>query len=219
MERGVTKKRTARPRVVLVTPPVEDGARFAQQIASACSAADIAAIILRLAPADDAEQIKRIRDVVVALPPTGPIVMIDGHLKLIAKTAADGVHLHGSQLISAARSALRDERTIGAGRLQSRHDAMIAGESGADYVLFGEPDADGRRPGLPALIERLEWWSELFVIPCIAYAGRLDEIDPLAGAGADFIALGEEAVWRAPEGPALALAAAMVHLAVAEPVE
>lgn len=211
-------KPSAKPRIVLVTPPVDDAAQFAPQLASACSAADVAAVILRLAPGDDATQIKRVRDIVVALPPPdGPIIMLEGHANLIAKTAADGVHLHGSDLVSAVRKALRDERTVGAGRLQSRHDAMIAAESGADYVLFGEPDASGRRPGLPAIVERLEWWAELFVIPCIAYAAKLDEMEDLVAAGADFIALGEETVWNAPEGHARTLAAAMVHLAVAEP--
>ena len=175
---------------------------------------------LRLAPGDDAAQLKRVREIVVALPPpAGPIIMLDGHASLIAKTAADGVHLHGSDLVSAARSALRNERTIGAGRLESRHDAMIAAENGADYVLFGEPDANGRRPGLPAIVERLEWWAELFIIPCVAYAAKLDEMEELVTAGADFIALGEEAVWNAPEGHARALAAAMVYLVVAEPTQ
>jgi thiamine-phosphate pyrophosphorylase len=213
-------KPSAKPRIVLVTPPVDDAAQFAPQLASACTAADVAAVILRLAPGDDATQIKRVRDIVVALPPpSGPIIMLDGHANLVAKTAADGVHLHGSELVADVRKMLRDERTVGAGRLQSRHDAMIAAENGADYVLFGEPDANARRPGLPAIVERLEWWAELFVIPCVAYAAKLDEMEELVAAGADFIALGEEAVWTAPDGHARALAAAMVHLAVAEPAQ
>jgi thiamine-phosphate pyrophosphorylase len=211
---------SAKPRIVLVTPPVDDAARFAPQLASACSAADVAAVILRLAPGDDETQIKRVREIVVALPPpSGPIIMLDGHAGLVTKTAADGVHLRNSEMVATVRGALRNERTIGAGGLQSRHDAMVAAESGADYVLFGEPDANGRRPGLPAIVERLEWWAELFVIPCIAYAAKLDEMEDLVAAGADFIALGEEAVWNAPDGPARALAAAMVHLAVAEPAQ
>jgi thiamine-phosphate pyrophosphorylase len=211
---------SAKPRIVLVTPPVDDAARFAPQLASACSAADVAAVILRLAPGDDETQIKRVREIVVALPPpSGPIIMLDGHAGLVTKTAADGVHLRNSEMVATVRGALRNERTIGAGGLQSRHDAMIAAESGADYVLFGEPDANGRRPGLPAIVERLEWWAELFVIPCIAYAAKLDEMEDLVAAGADFIALGEEAAWNAPDGPARALAAAMVHLAVAEPAQ
>lgn len=217
MERG-DRTRSGRPRIVLVTPPVADAAGFAPALVQACGAADVAAVVLRLAPADARGQIARIRTLAAALAPTGAILLLDGHANLVAESGADGVHLGGSDLVPAARSALRPERAIGAGRLQSRHDAMVAAERGADYVLFGEPDAEGRRPSLAALVERVNWWSELFVVPCVAYAGRLDEVDALARAGADFIALGEEAVWQAPEGPARALAAAMVHLAVAEQV-
>ena len=217
MDRRNKTEAAAKPRFVLVTPPVEDAAHFAPQLAAACNAADIAAVVLQLAPADDAAQIERVRILASALPKDDPILLLNGHANLVAKSAADGVQLIGSDMVSAARNALKQERTIGAGRLESRHDAMIAAEGGADFVMFGEPDANGKRPSLPALIERVEWWSELFVIPCVAYAARLDEIEPLVEAGADFIALGEEAVWQAPEGAARALVAAMVHLAVAEP--
>jgi thiamine-phosphate pyrophosphorylase len=217
--RAVTSGGAGRPRLVLVTPLVADAAAFAPQLSTACSAGDIAAVILRLAPGDDETQIKRVRDVATALTSSGPILMLDGHANLVTRTPADGVHLNGSTMVSAARDAFRDQRTIGAGGLHSRHDAMTAAESGADYVLFGEPDATGRRPGLPALVERVEWWAELFVIPCVAYVVSLHEMDDLVAAGADFIALGEEAVWNSPQGAARALAAAMVHLAVAEPAE
>lgn len=217
MDRGANTKKPSKPRLVLVTPPVEDSGPFARELGIACSNADIAAVILRLAPADDATQIKRIRDVVVAMPDKGPAVMLDGYAHLLNKTAADGVHLPGDRIEALAPEILREDRMVGAGALASRHDAMIAGEIGAYYVLFGEPDAAGRRPGLAAVIERIDWWSKLFVIPCIAYAGSLDEMDDLAQAGADFIALGEESIWSAQEGPVRALAAAMVHLAVTEP--
>ena len=88
---------------------------------------------------------------------------------------------------------------------------MLAGESGADYVMFGEPDADGRRPSFDAMLERVAWWAEMLEIPCVAYAASLDEVEPLAAAGADFIAVGDF-VWR--DARAVAEAA---NLGMAEP--
>ena len=32
---------------------------------------------------------------------------------------------------------------VGVGGMASRHDAMVAGEDGADYLLFGEPGENG----------------------------------------------------------------------------
>ncbi len=212
-------EQAARPRLVLVTPPVEDAGGFAPQLKAACDAGDVAAIILRLAPASDDDQIAKIRNISTALPAEGPAILLDGHVRLLMKTGADGVHLNPEQIETAAPAVLQQGRMVGAGDLQSRHDAMIAGEAGASYVLFGEPDDDGRRPGLTSLIQRISWWSELFVIPSVAYAGDRNEIEPLVRAGADFVALGEEVVWTAPEGPARAIAAAIPHLTPTERTE
>jgi thiamine-phosphate pyrophosphorylase len=72
---------------------------------------------------------------------------------------------------------------------------MLAGEAGADYVMFGEPDAEGHRPRLDAILERVAWWAEVMTIPCVGYAGRLDEISALTRAGAEFVAI-DETIWR-----------------------
>ena len=47
---------------------------------------------------------------------------------------------------------------------------MVAAEAGADYVMFGEPDAAGERPGFAAIEERVAWWAEVFEAPCVGYA-------------------------------------------------
>jgi thiamine-phosphate pyrophosphorylase len=92
---------------------------------------------------------------------------------------------------------------------------MLAGEAGADYVMFGEPSADGHRPALAAVIERVAWWAEVFQPPCVGFAGAIEEVAPLAEAGADFVALGDW-VWAAAAGPVSAVAAAAMRLTVAE---
>jgi thiamine-phosphate pyrophosphorylase len=76
---------------------------------------------------------------------------------------------------------------------------MTAAERGADYVMFGEPDPGGHRPGFDAIRERVAWWAELFEIPCIGYAASLAEAGELARAGADFVAL-PDSIWNSAEG-------------------
>jgi len=112
-----------------------------------------------------------------------------------------------------ASSPLKPERIAGCGGLATRHDAMLAGESGADYVMFGEPDRNGRRPGFEAVLERVSWWAETLTIPCVGYAAGLDEVEALARAGADFIAI-DEPLWR---GGAAALGKVTQRLSVMEP--
>ena len=109
-----------------------------------------------------------------------------------------------------AVAAIKPERIVGAGGLASRHDAMLAAEAGADYVMFGEPDAAGHRPSFEAIHERVEWWAEVFEIPCVAYAASLGEIGALAAA--EFIALGPT-ILSEPCGPAAAVTDALARLA------
>ena len=94
---------------------------------------------------------------------------------------------------------------------------MLAGEAGADYVMFGEPGAEARRPPFDAIVDRVTWWAELFEIPCVAYAASLEEIGPLCAAGADFIALGD-AVFADPRGAAAALSDSAERLHNAEAI-
>ena len=68
---------------------------------------------------------------------------------------------------------------------------MLAAEAGADYVMFGEPDAELPPALLRGDRERVAWWAEVFEIPCVGFAATLDEVAPLAAAGADFVAVGD----------------------------
>jgi thiamine-phosphate pyrophosphorylase len=92
---------------------------------------------------------------------------------------------------------------------------MVAAEAGADYVMFGEPDEHGHRPSLEAIVDRIAWWAEVFEIPCVGFAGSVEEVEPLVAAGAEFVAVGDWAFAHAA-GPAAAIQAAASRLALAE---
>lgn len=200
------------PRLTLVTPRVGDADAFAGDLASALAAGDVAAVLLRLAEADERAQINRIKALAVLAQDKNAALLIDGRPELVARGGADGAHLTGIEAFSAALATLKPERIAGCGGLETRHDAMLAAEQGADYVMFGEPDAQGRRPAFDAILERVGWWAEVFEAPCVAYAGSIDEVAPLTAAGADFIALGDF-IWR---DPAATVAEAMRRLQLPE---
>jgi thiamine-phosphate pyrophosphorylase len=202
------------PRLYLATPPLADGAGFESRLSEALGAGDIAAVLLRLAPGDDRSLIKRIKPLAPLVQERGAALLLDGHVGIVARAGADGAHVGGIDAVSEALGALKPDRIVGAGGLASRHDAMTAGEAGADYMLFGEPDLNGHRPRLEAIVERLEWWAEVFEPPCVGYAATLGEVGALAAAGADFILL-DDAVWGDPRGVAAALSDAMTEIAKA----
>jgi thiamine-phosphate pyrophosphorylase len=183
------------PRFYLITPPVADAALFAADLTAALSAGDVAAVLLRSTAEDERSLVNRAKTLCAAVQETGAALLLDGHAELAARAGADGAHLTGIDAFSDALERLKPDRIAGAGGLTSRHAAMTAAETGADYVMFGEPDALGARPAFAAIEERVAWWAEVFEIPCVGYAASADEVAPLVRAGADFVALGDW-LWR-----------------------
>ena len=171
-------------------------------------------MLLRLADADERTQINRVKALAPIVQDKGVALLLDGHANLVARSGADGAHLTGIEAMNAAIEALKPDWIAGVGGLASRHDAMLAGENKADYVMFGDAPG-GRRPEFGAILERVEWWCEIFQVPCVALAAGMDEIAPLASAGADFIAVGDF-IWSDRNGAAGALAASARMLALTE---
>lgn len=97
---------------------------------------------------------------------------------------AGGLHLSRAEGCAVARAKLHKNSLLGAECRTSKHDAMVAGEADADYVMFR---ASGN---VAELCDLVSWWSELFVLPC-AVAGEftLAEAIKLKEAGAGFLVL------------------------------
>jgi thiamine-phosphate pyrophosphorylase len=203
------------PRLYLVAPC--DAADLAHQLAEALGATDVAAVLLRLPETDERGRVNHVKAVAPTVQGKGAALLLDGHPDLAARAGADGAHLSGIEALQAALPTLKPERIAGCGGLETRHEAMVAAEAGADYVMFGEPDASGRRPSFDAIAQRVAWWAEVFEIPCVGFAASLDEVEPLAAAGADFIAVGE-CVFGAGDGAAATIADAARRLAFIETV-
>jgi thiamine-phosphate pyrophosphorylase len=192
------------PRLYLATPVVDDPAQLVASLPALLAAADVAAVLLRLKPADPRGMISCIKALAPAVQNGGAALLIEGNAELVARAGADGAHLTGIEVMQEALPALKPDRIAGVGGLITRHDSMSAGEAGADYVLFGEPDGRGARPSTEAIAERLEWWAELFEPPCVGFAATFDEASEFAGAGADFVLVGD-LIWADPRGAAAAL--------------
>jgi thiamine-phosphate pyrophosphorylase len=192
------------PRLYLATLPVGDAAALSRQLEELLAATDIAAVLVRLGQTDDRGNINRVKALAANIQNTGAALLLEGHVELVARAGADGAHVIGIDPMHDALEQLKPERIVGVGGLHSRHDSMVAGEAGADYLLFGEVDADGHRPSTEAIAERLEWWAELFEPPCVGYAQTADEAELFASVGADFIMV-DDAIWLDGRGPKAAL--------------
>jgi thiamine-phosphate pyrophosphorylase len=192
------------PRLYLATPVVDDPASLLAELPALLAAADVAAVLVRLKETDQRTMISRIKALAPIVQNAGAALLVDGHPELVARGGADGAHLPGIAALKEAMPSLKPDRIAGVGGLTTRHHSMDAGELGADYLLFGEPDANGQRPSAQAIAERLDWWAELFEPPCVGFAVTFEEAHDFAASGADFVLVGD-LVWTDARGPKAAL--------------
>jgi thiamine-phosphate pyrophosphorylase len=200
-----------KPRLYLVTPPLSGPREFAPKLEAALAAADVACVLVM--PASGGADVRATVGELSSIAARHGAALLVSAPAAVAKAAdADGVNVRGSgPELAESIGALKPDLIVGASGLRSRHDAMSAGELDIDYLMFGDPAPDGWTPPMEDTLERIAWWAEIFNVPCVGFAGALDQVGPLVAAGADFVALGD-VVWNDPRGPAEAVRAAMALL-------
>ncbi len=205
-------------RLYLITPPaLPDLPGFADSLARALDAGDVAALQIRLKDVADDAILRAAAAILPIAQAAGVAVLMNDRMDLAKRAGCDGVHLgQGDGDPLAARKLLGAEATIGVTCHASRHLAMEAGENGADYVAFGAffptTTKDAQHHADP---EILEWWSEMFELPCVAIGGiSATNCAPLVRAGANFLAV-VGAVWSHPDGPAAGVRAMNAAIASA----
>ncbi len=195
-----------RSRLVLVTPLTLDPTPFAQDLAAALSGGDVASLIIAPKVTSDMA-LQRIAETLTPIAQqAGAAVMVANDTRAMGRAKADGLHVDGGiAALKDAISSVQPRGMVGAAHLKTRHDAMEAGEAGADYVFFGFLDKEEGPDTHPKSLELGEWWASMFEPASIVLAGStLESIDEAADTGADFIAV-RMAVWAHPEGPAAAV--------------
>ena len=166
-----------------------DGASH-ERLAAALTVADLASVLI--VPGGGILDAKGAGPLVELAQRANVAALIAGDAQLARTLRADGVHLDTAESLAAyqdARSLLGARAIVGADPGISRHDAMAFAEAGADYVAFGAPahlnDRDKARARRDELVE---WWAEIFQIPCVAFDVETpEEASRLARAGVDFI--------------------------------
>jgi thiamine-phosphate pyrophosphorylase len=190
-------------RLYLVTPPAIVFPDFADRLAAALDAGDVAAVQVRLKNEPD-DVLKRALD---ALRPVaqsrGVALIMNDRPDLAVAHGCDGAHVGQEDMPAKQARKVLGDLTMGVTCHDSRDLAMTAGEEGADYVAFGAFFPTGSKEAKTrADPEVLRWWSDLMELPCVAIGGiTAANCAPLVEAGADFLAV-IGAVWNFPDGPA-----------------
>jgi thiamine-phosphate pyrophosphorylase len=174
--------------------PAQPSAKLEAQLAQALASADAACVLLCRddAPTDESHA-GRLLDLIQG---RGVACLIEADARLAERLGTDGLHIAADdEAYRKARDLLGESASIGAGCGQSRHDAMRLAELGVDYIAFG-PAAASDIGGIDQYAELIAWWSEIFVVPCVAWnVDSPEDAARLAALGADFVAPSNR-IWR-----------------------
>jgi thiamine-phosphate pyrophosphorylase len=206
-------------RVYLITPPTLDPVTFADLLAAALDAGDVAAVQLRLKDVDD-DAWRRTIDVLRPVTQSrGVAFLLNDRADLVRSTGSDGAHVGQDDMPAReARRLMGPDLMLGVTCKGSRDLAMQAGDDGADYVAFGAFYPSTTKAVTNLLDpEILQWWSELMELPSCAIGGIAPEnCAPLVRAGADFLAV-VDCIWNHPDGPAAGVKALNAAIRAAMP--
>jgi thiamine-phosphate pyrophosphorylase len=196
-----------RCRLYLITPPKFEPLAFAEELRAALDGGDVACLQLRLKDVDD-DTIRRAGEVLLPIAQEHEVAfLINDRPDLAAELGADGTHVGQDDTpYGEARSILGADHIVGVTCHASRHLAMEAADAGADYVAFGAFfPTDTKQASATVDVEMLQWWSDLFEVPCVAIGGiTVDNCPALVAAGADFLSV-VAGVWSYENGPAAAV--------------
>ena len=195
----------AKPRCRLyLQAPAPLTAKLEAQLTQALAGTTAACVLLcddgRPAGESDESHTDRLIDLIQG---AGAACLIENDIALAERLGADGVHIAAdAELYESARNLLGESANIGVGCGFDRHEAMRLAEMGANYVAFG-PESAGSVDAVNQCAELIAWWSEIFVVPCIAWnIDNPKQAARLASAGADFVAP-SRTIW--PDDPAAAI--------------
>jgi len=194
----------SRCRLSLVTPSDFEPATFVPLLSSALGGGDVASLVIT-APAPKIQSAAELLGPIAQA--RGVAALVHNDSRIAGRARADGIHVDTGldDLRTAVETFGARKLIVGAGGVESRHEAMLAGQAEPDYVFFGRLDGDSGEAIFPRSIALAEWWSSMFVIPAVVMGGSLiASIREAAEAHVEFVMLGR-AVWNHPAGPGAAV--------------
>ncbi|WP_375705801.1 thiamine phosphate synthase [Bartonella sp. AA2SXKL] len=120
-------------------------------------------------------------------------LLIAGDSRIAGRIKADGLHIEDDlNALESFKNQQKEQKIIGFGNLRNRHSAMLAAETGVDYLFFGKLGADKKPQAHPRNLQLATWWAEIMEIPAVVQAGSdFSTFDEALKTGCEFIAVEE----------------------------
>lgn len=195
-----------RCRVILIAPTNDDAVA---NVDAALSGGDVASVIVPMGDMSETQYRVHAIKLVSIIQEAGAAAILVGDTQVLGRHEADGLFIaSGPDNLIEALEKFSPKKIIGFGGIKDRHQAMMAGDIGPDFVFFGKLNGDIKPEPHHKNIALAEWWSQLISIPCVVMAGSdLNSVIEIAENRADFVAL-SSAVFDNDMGPKAAVSEA-----------
>ena len=198
------------PRLFLITPPIIEIDSFATLLDDTLRSRDVSILLFASNSINSNNMLSNYKQIQQIAHQHNISVIVHNNLNFAKESFADGVQVDELDLLVQlqAKKEPKSFEIIGATGIESKHDAMVKGETQIDYIFFGNVSAPKSEDSQPSVLQLSEWWAENFAIPGVALAGQnLESIKAVAATGIDFVAVCN-AIWDFPEGPKSAISTA-----------
>lgn len=180
---------------IILTPPLDLTPKtvtaFIPSLAETLETGMVSAILVQQGKNNNEDYQKIIKSIIAIAKPKNCATLVHNHISLVQKTGADGVHISsGHDDFLSALSELKPQFIVGIGNIVTRHQAMLAGEAGADYICFGDVDVTVS----PNELDLVQWWSQLFQTPCLVF-DQYANLNRITHKQEDFVGL-TEGLWN-----------------------
>lgn len=190
-------------RLYLISPAEIDLDAFEVAFKEALSGGDVACFQLRLKDRPREEIAKAAKRLLPIAQTANVAFLLNDDPQLAHEIGTDGVHIGQDDMpYQEARSIVGENAIVGVTCKNSKHLAMQAAQSGADYIAFGAffPSTT-KDETTRADVDILNWCSGLIETPCVAIGGITVENAPvLVKNGADFLSV-SAGIWNYDTGP------------------
>lgn len=182
--------------IFLIAPADAQPATFAARLQALLATHETPVLLVPRAGRDDVAYTALLKAVLPVAQPANCAVLVEDDAELALALGADGVHVTGgNNAVAEAIKAVKPDLIVGAGPIETRHDAMTAGELDVDYVWFG-PVLDG---ALTADARDIAyWWAEAMQVPSVL-SDPAATPETLDAGDCEFVALGDN-LWKSPLG-------------------
>lgn len=176
-----------RCRLILVAP-VGDNAKGS--VKSALLGGDVASVIMQKGALSDTEYVSHVEALLPIIQDAGAAGLVMFDTQLMGRSNADGLFVPSDiDVLLEMKGRFHPDKIIGFGGAKNKHNSMVAGDVGPDFIFFGKVDGDIKPEAHPKNIELGNWWSDLVEIPCVVMGGNaLESVVEIAKSGVEFVA-------------------------------